>query len=85
MANTLVFHKTLSIADFKSQNNNNAIEIIKNPKTEKLFFVCGSITGAATDSYKESPCMSLVSSEEEPDTQFWLLHKKSAGNTVDTL
>lgn len=83
MAN-LIFHKTLSIADFKAQNNGNAIEVIKSPKTEKLFFVCGAITGAVSTDYKESPCMSLVSSEEEP-AEFWLLHKKSSGNTVDTL
>jgi hypothetical protein len=84
MANTLIFHKTLSIADFKASNNNNAIEIIKNPNTSKLFFVCGSITGAVSPEYKEAPCMSLVSSDEQPE-EFWMLHKKSAGNTVDTL
>ncbi len=82
MDSKLTFVKTLSIADFKAQNNNNGIEVIKSPKTGKLFFVCGAITGAVSDDYKEAPCMSLVSGE---NGEFWLLHKKQSNNTVDTL
>ncbi len=82
MDNKLTFLKTLSIADFKASNNNNAIEIIKSPKTDKLFFTCGQVTGAVSTDYKESPCVSLVEGETG---EFWLLHKKSSGNTVDTL
>ena len=81
----LTFLKTLSIADFKASNNNNAIEIIKSPKTGKLFFTCGQTTGPVAGDYKESPCVSLVHGEEGEDSAFWMLHKKSSTNTVDTL
>jgi hypothetical protein len=79
----LVFHKTLSIADFKALNNNNSIEVIKNPNTSKLFFTCGAIIGATSADYKENPCVSLVSGSDSVD--FWMLHKKATTNTVDTL
>lgn len=83
MENKLKFIKTLSVADFKAQNNNNGIDIIKNPNTDKLFFTCGHTTGAVSSDYKESPCVSLVVGTD--DVEFWLIHKKATANTVDSL
>lgn len=85
METSLVFLKTLSIADFKASNNNNAIEIIKSPKTDKLFFTCGQTSGPVSADYKENPCVSLVHGTEGKDSAFWMLHKKASANTVDTL
>lgn len=83
MEKKLTFHKTLTINDFKALNNNNGIDIIKNPKTEKLFFSCGHTTGAVSADYAEAPCASLVSGED--NVEFWLIHKKATTNVVASL
>ena len=79
----LTFHKSLTVADFKAQNNNNGVEIVNNPNSGKLFFVCGSVTGAVSKDYVEAPQFSLVSGED--NVEFWLLHKKQTSNIVATL
>jgi len=79
---TLKFIETLSVAEFKERTHAN-IEIYRNPKTEKLAFESGAIRGAVSENYKEAPVLSLVQGDTEE--QFWLLHKKSTQNVLDTL
>lgn len=83
MDKKLTFHKTLSIQDFKALNNNNGIDIIKNPTNNKLFFTCGQTLGAVSADYAEAPCASLVSGED--NEEFWLIHKKASTNVVASL
>jgi hypothetical protein len=84
MEKTLEFIETFSIAQFKSDNNVDTIEVIQNPKEGgKLFFVAGRIKGPVSPNYKESPVVSLVQGENEE--QFYLLHKRSTANVVDVL
>lgn len=79
----LTFIKTVTVADFKAAHGNNSITIVKSPKSNKLFFECGTVTGAVSDNYKEAPALSQVKGSD--DTPFWLLHKKGTDNVVDTL
>ena len=79
---TLTFSKQHSIADFKALNNGNAIDIIKNPQTGKLFFTCGSVTGAVATKGYASPVVSLVTDGAE---SFYMLHSKNETNLVDSL
>lgn len=78
----LKYIETLTVAEFK-QRSGSPIEVYKNPNTEKIAFQSGSIRGAVSANYKENPVLSLVQGDEaEP---FWLLHKRSSQNIVDTL
>lgn len=79
----LQFITTWTISQFKAIHHIEAIEIIKNPSTSKLFFSAGTITGAVSRNYKENTVISkVIGSEGE---EFFLIHKKASENTVDTL
>ena len=81
--NELSFIRTLSVAKFKELTNSTAIDVVRNPHTNKLFFVADSgIKGAVSENFSESPCVSEVSGAEG---SFWLLHKKQSDNVVTTL
>lgn len=83
MENQMTFLKSLTVSDFKARNNGNGIEIIKSPKTGKLFFVCGSTKGPVSAGYETKPTVSLC--EGTDGVEFWLLHKGSSTNVIDTL
>lgn len=83
-ATILQFGEQLQISQFKARFNVTTIDIVKSPKTDKLFFTCGNIRGAVSANYKEDPIMSFVTAPDNAES-FWLLHKKGSNNTVDTL
>jgi len=82
METTLKFRKQFTIADFKSANNGNKIEIIKNPKTSKVFFVCGSVNGKVSKKGYAEPVISECTDGTET---FYMLHSKNTANILDTL
>jgi len=83
-ANVLIFGEQLQVSQFKARFNATTIDIVKSPKTNKLFFVAGNVRGACSDNYKEDPIFSFVTTPDNAES-FWLLHKKGTTNTVDTL
>lgn len=77
----LEFKNTYSIQDFKSFNNNNTIDVVKNPQSGKLFFQCGSIRGAVAtsiDFHKEVK----ISEVSGSDGAFFLMHNVNTDNIV---
>lgn len=84
METVLTFGEQLQISQFKAKYNVTTIDIVKSPKTDKLFFVAGNVRGAVSANYKEDPIMSSVTTPDNAES-FWLLHKKDSNNTVYTL
>lgn len=78
MEKDLSFVDTLTVEQFKSQMNVSKLDVKKNPKTGKLFFVYGTKIGAvAVKGIPANPMLSLV--EGEGGNQFWLLHEEGQG------
>jgi len=79
------FGKHISIADFKANNNVTALNVVKNPKTGKLFVEGNNKTLAAVstkwDSSKDSEFVELIDGET---TVLCLVNSNSA-NVVATL
>lgn len=72
-----------TVAEMKEATGVGAIDIVKSPKTGKLFFSAGSTVGAvAKKGYSERPMFTKVIGDEG---SFWLLHNQSDSNVVDSL
>ena len=83
----LVFVSTMSIAAFKVAESVSAIEVIKSPKSGKLFFVADAVTGAVAQSFDaaDTNAISIVHRAGASEAQFYLLHKKQSNNVIATL
>lgn len=72
----------MSVADFKADMGVPLLEVKKNPVTGKLFFVCGTETGAVSEKFELEgiavPVISQVCSVETGN-MFYLLHQKKDG------
>lgn len=77
----LTFHRSLTVEQFKAENNASKLEVIKSPLTGKLFLTWGGDTRGAVASagIPSNPMMSYVSSEEG---DFWLMHEAPESNNV---
>ena len=85
MAN-LVFHSTMTVAEFKENMGIDTIDIVRSPKTDKLFMAkggSGEAIGAVHPDYKEGPVVSEVSGND--GERFFLLHKRGSSNSIDSL
>ena len=80
----LVFISTMSIAAFKTAEKVASIEIVKSPKSGKLFFVAESITGAVSQSFSvdDVNAISVVHKAGDAENTFYLLHKKQSNNVI---
>ena len=68
MEKNLIFNDTLTVEQFKAQMNVSRIDVKKSPKTGKLFFTYGTMTGAvATKGIPSHPMFSLVNPELDRD------------------
>ena len=78
----LKFIETLSVAEFKAQQNVEKLEIKQNPKTGKCFFVYGIETGAVSEKFLQGklndPVISKVVSPEDGE-MFFMLHQRGEG------
>ena len=78
----LKFIETLSVAEFKSQQGVEKIEVKQNPHTGKCFFVYGFETGPVSDKFKDGsltdPVVSKVVSPEDGE-MFFMLHQRGEG------
>ena len=78
MERNLIFNETLTVEQFKAAMNVSRIDVKQNPKTNKLFFIFGSKTGAVA--VKGIPAHPMVSEVEAPDgSTFFLLHEEGTG------
>lgn len=74
----LTFISTMSLLEFKQKLGADALEVHQNAKTDKYYFVCGSVRGAVSSKYIENKGKNPVVSLVEPDDgdAFYLLHDK---------
>lgn len=82
--NNLKFTQQFTIAEFKSMQKDSKIDIVKNPHTDKIFFVCGTIKGKVSKKGYAKPVISLCTDETNGET-FYMLHSQSDTNVVDSL
>lgn len=85
MEKGLKFLSTISVDEFKKQQQVDKIEVLRNENTGKCFFVYGSMKGAcsakANNEQMTEPMISEVCSADTGDV-FYLLHQKSEGATT---
>jgi hypothetical protein len=82
--NNLKFTQQFTVAEFKSMQKDTKIDIVKNPHTDKIFFVCGNIKGKVSKKGYSKPVISLCTDETNGET-FYMLHSQSDTNVVDSL
>lgn len=78
------FLTTYELSEFKElKGAGPRIEVVRNPKTDKLFFSCGRLAGAVSSKgYSDYPVISHVSANGD---EFFILHNKGmSANVVDT-
>jgi hypothetical protein len=81
----LNFMATVPVAEFKMAAGAGALQIIKNPHTDKLFFKCGTLSGkVAQKGYKPNPVVSTVV-DAETGEEFYMLHNAANVNVVEEL
>jgi hypothetical protein len=81
------FGKKLSIVAFKELQHTDKLDIVKNPKTDKLFVSANGATVAAVsknyDSTKDKEFVEMI--DEETAEILWCLHNPGNANVVETL
>ena len=83
----LVFGESWTPSEFKKQfaTETTPIDIIKNPHTNKVFFVCGKVTGRVSlKGYRENPCITLTTDEDSGELAY-MLHNRATTNVIDSL
>lgn len=82
----LTFVATYSLNDFKERiANTSTMDVVKNPKTEKLFFVTPTISGAIASDIDYDQPLSVSSVKGDDDVQFYLLHNRNTSNVQRVL
>jgi hypothetical protein len=88
MVRDLAFIQTWSVPQFKSNNGVQTIEIKKNEKTGKYFFVYGVETGACSNKVQTGeltmPVVSQVVAAATGET-FYMLHQRGEGGGAATI
>ena len=80
------FGKKLSVEAFKAQYGS-PLQVVKNPKTEKLFVTAAGVTvGAVSKNYDAAQPKEFVELiTEDTGETIWCLHNPSDTNVVETL
>ena len=84
--NNLTYNQTWTVEQFKDLHKDSELNVIKNPNTGKLFFICGDVkNGAVSKNVAESstPVVSEVSDKTTGEV-FFMLHARSKSNVVMT-
>ena len=88
MVRDLAFIQTWSVPQFKANQGIQSIDIKRNEKTGKLFFVFGIETGAcsrkAETGEMDNPVISQVVAAQTGET-FYLLHQRGEGGGATTI
>ena len=84
----LAFLKTWTIPQFKTNNGVDSIEVKRNEKTGKCFFIFGAETGACSKKIDTgevtAPVISQVCVTATGD-MFYMLHQKGEGGGATTI
>ena len=81
----LKFISTQSISQFKNLQKVDKIDIVKNPKTDKLFLSWAGGTGAVAAKYDSSKPKVISLMQDNEGTQFFMLHNEQTSNVVESL
>ena len=80
---------TMTIEQFKTKAKTSKINVVKSPKSNKLFMAdeAGNTLGGVSTKFLEAggltkPVVSIVAKPESPDDKFYLLHDRSTGDNV---
>lgn len=81
----LTFNSTWTVEQFKDLHKDSKLDVITNPNTGKLFFVCGNAQGAVSKnvSSEGTPVVSEVTDTTTGKT-FFMLHVQCRDNVVMT-
>ena len=81
----LTFVSTQSISQFKDLQKVDKVDIIKNPKTDKLFLAWSGGTGAVAAKYNSAKPKVISLMQDNEGVQFFMLHNEQTGNVVESL
>lgn len=83
--NNLEYKSTWTIEQFKDLHKDSELNVVKNPNTGKLFFICGDVQGAVSKNVAEgtTPVVSEVADKATGEI-FFMLHNRSNQNVVMT-
>lgn len=84
----LTFLQTTSLDKFKSLLDITQIDVIKNPKTGKLFFVSpddSSVSGKISEKFDSTASVSVSKCKDESDEEFYMLHNTAESNVQFSL
>jgi hypothetical protein len=81
----LTFVSTQSIAQFKALQLTDKIDIVKNPKTGKLFLSWNGGTGAVAAKYNSGKPKIISLMQDAEGVQFFMLHNEQTSNVVESL
>jgi hypothetical protein len=81
----LTFVSTQSIFQFKSLQMIDKLDIVKNPKTDKLFIAWAGGTGAVAAKYDSSKPKVISLMQDNEGVQFFMLHNEQTNNIVESL
>lgn len=83
----MTFGTKLSVADFKVKHSTTKLDIVKNPKTSKLFVTANGVTVASVSkNYDASKTdKEFVELVVEDGAIIWCLHNPSDANVIESL
>lgn len=81
------FGKSISVTAFKELNKAESIQVVKNPKNDKLFITANGETVAAVSTKYDTtqPKEFVEMINEEDGSIMWCLHNPSNDNVQETL
>jgi hypothetical protein len=89
MEKNLTYLATMTTTTFKNSRAIERIDVIKSPKTEKIFMAdeVGNAIGAVatTIDFKSELVVSEVCGKEEGDKPFFLLHNKRGSDALHSI
>ena len=82
----MTFGKKLSVSAFKEMHKTDKLDIVKNPKNNKLFVTAdGNTIGAVSKNYDSAKDKEFVEIIGEDGAIVWCLHNPSSTNVVESL
>lgn len=81
------FGKKLSVSAFKEMHSADTLDIVKNPKNDKLFVTAnGATVAAVSKNYDKEQAKEFVELiMEDTGETLWCLHNPSTDNVVESL
>lgn len=84
ISQTLSFVSSQTLAEFKMSHNVSKVDIVKNPKTSKIFFKCSTVSGAVSNKWTSAQ-PSVISIVRDNDIEFFMLHNEATVNVLETI